>query len=489
MDGSIAMDERIKSLYIFNPNLGQKEGTEFEKILYYYPPGEEEHVQSRNIGLACALIGFTSQFSPDAPCELMQTRNAVHVFHHCEGGLHGGCDDVWMVATVLKVAPSEAAAAAEKAGKKGKQAAAAAPEGSEVHMDADVPGVRETLRLAWDTCRFFAQPTEQLLRGALGEGLTEWPSPRKPGWSPAPNEAWQLLRDRLGVFVPRYFSAMNLRRPDVLAPLQGMHFLPVDKQSYLRIQLMVNALEMRCPGIAATVFMYNGNIIYSGMDQAATRVLYTFLVDHVAGGAAGGEGAAAAAGGAAVANASADDPFSILGVGCEAVLRTVHVGEGGEAHKLLAVQEEPATLVFLLHADAELPDDFRRTLQTMLAPELQLLSATVGSKAHRNATDQEFRFVYFNRMNLAVKVSAGATARLSKEFMRHLCSMHREFNSASEVREICVKTHADHWIIGRRAGEREFFVLLDQKQFSLADANAEVERLSSAFFSNIFMGA
>ena len=46
---------------------------------------------------------------------------------------------------------------------------------------------------------------------------------------------------------------------------------------------------------------------------------------------------------------------------------------------------------------------------------------------------------------------------------------------------------ADHWIIGRRVGEREFYMLLDQRQYTLAQANNEIDRLCSTFFSNIYM--
>lgn len=41
---------------------------------------------------------------------------------------------------------------------------------------------------------------------------------------------------------------------------------------------------------------------------------------------------------------------------------------------------------------------------------------------------------------------------------------------------------------GRLGGScREFFMLLDQKQFSLAAANEEIERLCRTFFGNIFL--
>ena len=52
---------------------------------------------------------------------------------------------------------------------------------------------------------------------------------------------------------------------------------------------------------------------------------------------------------------------------------------------------------------------------------------------------------------------------------------------------LCDGAAADHWIIGRRVGEREFYMLLDQKQYTLAQANNEIDRLCSTFFSNIYM--
>ena len=41
--------------------------------------------------------------------------------------------------------------------------------------------------------------------------------------------------------MPRYLPGMHLDRPgDVLTALGAMHFKLIDKQSYLRIQLMIN---------------------------------------------------------------------------------------------------------------------------------------------------------------------------------------------------------------------------------------------------------
>ena len=49
-----------------------------------------EHIQTRNAGLAAALIGFTRQFSPEKPVDTVVTQKSVQVFHEGE-------PDIWIV--------------------------------------------------------------------------------------------------------------------------------------------------------------------------------------------------------------------------------------------------------------------------------------------------------------------------------------------------------------------------------------------------------
>ena len=59
--------------------------------------------------------------------------------------------------------------------------------------------------------------------------------------------------------------------------------------------------------------------------------------------------------------------------------------------------------------------------------------------------------------------------------------------SFSDCVAVVMFAAADHWIIGRRVGEREFYMLLDQRQYTLAQANSEIDRLCATFFNNIYM--
>jgi hypothetical protein len=54
------------------------------------------------------------------------------------------------------------------------------------------------------------------------------------------------------------------------------------------------------------------------------------------------------------------------------------------------------------------------------------------------------------------------------------------------MREVCLR-HNDGWVVGRRNGQREFFVLFDRKDASLVQVGDDVNRLCETYFSNIYL--
>lgn len=101
------------------PMLGQKEGYEHEKVLYYDPPSAPAYIQSRDAGLAAALIGFTKQFSPDRPVETVVTQKTVQVFHQAEED-----PDLWFVLSVKRPSPGSRSQDKRAKGSLGKKGGA-----------------------------------------------------------------------------------------------------------------------------------------------------------------------------------------------------------------------------------------------------------------------------------------------------------------------------------------------------------------------------
>ena len=57
----------------------------------------------------------------------------------------------------------------------------------------------------------------------------------------------------------------------------------------------------------------------------------------------------------------------------------------------------------------------------------------------------------------------------------------------SGATEICVKTASEGWVVGRMSNGRELFVISENKTSNLVEVSDEVQRISSSYFSNIFI--
>jgi hypothetical protein len=75
---------------------------------------------------------------------------------------------------------------------------------------------------------------------------------------------------------------------DILTIFEGIRFLPLDKDSYLRVQSFAASLENEIfsgsanSGISvSTMFMYMDFLIWSSLDQADTQILYEHVVKKV----------------------------------------------------------------------------------------------------------------------------------------------------------------------------------------------------------------
>lgn len=445
----------------------------------------------------------------------MVTQNTLQVFYQCEA------PDVWLVLTM------------RKGGK--PKSGVPPPVENDGASDDRVLRMQQLARMCWNTFALFHGNTKSIIARQGRQG----------------RDGWDAVRGALREFMPRYLPGIQLDRPgDVLMALGGMHFLPVDKQSYLRIQLMINALEMRFRTIVGTVFLYDGDLISSGLEMEPTRLIYAFLSAHLFGEPArrpdpAPKRSGGLLGGFGMSGDSPRDrpPDCGMDIGVTATrwnkhfgvmhaaeagkgmmpLHTVYIGgdvghvgrvphepdpepepepapqpAGGEPggaptpnsgppparYHLLVYSQPPATLVFVFeHPDGAFetvaaateaahtapkaagPDlaDFTTFIKPMLEQELMNLAQAIGSGGRRKVTGQQssgsgsggggndFRFVYFNRMNLAVKVSDGFGggrtgahdgSSLSDEFLRQLGSMHLEFSAEEGVREVCAKTGA-----------------------------------------------
>jgi hypothetical protein len=92
----------------------------------------------------------------------------------------------------------------------------------------------------------------------------------------------QELRKRLDNFMPAFISTLNFDQLDLFTTLEGIQFLPVDKNVYLRIQSFVNLTEDGFPKIFYSAFLYRDHLVWSGLEQDDMRAMYSYLTSPLA---------------------------------------------------------------------------------------------------------------------------------------------------------------------------------------------------------------
>ena len=71
-----------------------------------------------------------------------------------------------------------------------------------------------------------------------------------------------LISTCCAISVLQYFLGLKLGQADILDIFNGIHFLPLDKNTYLRIQCFINLLEANFPQITYTAFLYNDQLVW-----------------------------------------------------------------------------------------------------------------------------------------------------------------------------------------------------------------------------------
>ncbi len=74
---------------------------------------------------------------------------------------------------------------------------------------------------------------------------------------------------------------MNVQNCDILNTFNGIHFMSLDRNIYLKIQCLLNLLEEKVPLVNKTVVMHVDQVIWSGLEQNDIASIYGYLKDIV----------------------------------------------------------------------------------------------------------------------------------------------------------------------------------------------------------------
>ncbi|XP_027056705.1 vacuolar fusion protein CCZ1 homolog isoform X2 [Pocillopora damicornis] len=444
---SMKTSPSLVNFFIYNSTFGPKEGMEKEKIILYIPTGEELDKKIKNIGLCEALVKFTETFSPEKPCNSLHTQKTRQVFFEAE-------PEFWMIMTV-------SIPFSEKMTKDGKMFV-------EYH-DEDV--------------------LDSVLDGVL-----------KQAYKMFKTYNIEALCKRLEHFYTSYLQTLNFSQFNLLDVFSGINFLPLDKNTFLRIQSFINVIEHTFSQVRYTSFLYSEKLVWSGLEQEDMRILYKYLVTSLFPSTIDLESMEnPRSQGYVIVQPKPHHGRFITGpteLDDVPIPRTppkIFVNTDSEQEELILVVYKALEATICLMISGSYPTlDFFRKIDNFIGPQLTTLANIIGEQSAKKqqSSDQQYRYLYFNHMNLAQKSSVHSKKSslpcVAPEIMRLMGDISADFASFQEDGETFVKTMSDCWIVGRKSDQRELFVILNQKSANLIEIDEEVKRLGITQFNNIF---
>uniref|UniRef100_A0A4W3HB16 CCZ1 homolog, vacuolar protein trafficking and biogenesis associated n=1 Tax=Callorhinchus milii TaxID=7868 RepID=A0A4W3HB16_CALMI len=436
----------LQNFFIYNPKLGPREGEEEKKILFYHPTEVEKNEKIRNVGLCEAIVQFTRTFCPTKPAKSLHTQKNRQFFHEPE-------ESFWMVMVVSN------------------------PIIERVNKDGSTVVEYQEDELLVSLCLLFNGTFARSME--LG-GV-------------------ELLIQKLEKFFFRYLQTLHLQSRDLLDVFGGISFFPLDKMTYLKIQSFVNRMEENLSLVKYTAFLYNDQLIWSGLEQDDMRILYKYLTTSLfprhmepeligrdSPGRGGMTGNLHHYGRFLTGPSNINDP--------EIPIRFprifVNTKDKYEELHLIVYKAMSAAVCFMIDASVEMTREFCQKLDSLVGPQLTLLASDICEQFNTNKRlsgpekEPHFKFIYFNHMNLAEKTTIHMRKTASMcltsvhpDLMKILGDINSDFSRADEDEEIIVKAMTDYWVVGKRSDQRELYVILNQKNANLIEVNEEVKKL------------
>ncbi|PIK49179.1 putative vacuolar fusion protein CCZ1-like [Apostichopus japonicus] len=304
------------------------------------------------------------------------------------------------------------------------------------------------------------------------------------------------LKSRLNHFFSQYLETLRLNQSDILDIQNGIQFLPLDKNTYLRIQCFINLIEASFTQIKYTAFLYNDQLVWSGLEQDDMRTLYKYLTTSLFPTLLDTEESAAKGPqGSAHFGKFVKGPKNFGDVNASIQLPNIYIHSESKTDVLhLVVYRALSATVCLMVDGSALPSrDWFRKIDQFLGPQLSRLASDIAEQyANRKVSggSQDYKFVYFNHMNLAQKTTVHskktASLTISPEILRLIADINADFSKSEEDGEAFMRSLTDWWVVGKKSDQREFYVAINQKNWNLIEVNEEMKKMCASHFTNIF---
>lgn len=435
----------LRSFFIYNSSFGPKEGEEEKKILFYHPQETDIDSKVKDVGLCEAIVKFSSTFTNDDSVQAMHTQKTCQLYYQPEQGY-------WM--TMILNVPFE-----RKTRETGDYNEY---HGDEIHDTVYQAVLRQSYRLF----RLFHGTYESNLKPA--EDL----------------DSVANLIGKLEQFYCKYILHLKLKDCDVLDAFGSVQYLPLNQLLFLRVQNFINMIEATFDPIKQCIFLYDDQIIWSGINPHDLYTIYEYL----------------------------NGPMFQVTSGHEHS-RKIYVQENGhdKTYNFMVCRKVQNITLCLFLEDMENEQALYHELNAVINPQLTSISSDItqhlaqqpspdGSSGKDDSAAASPKFVFFNELNLhhrgTIKLGhhkrTGGGTQLPDDVMNLIVDLlddsrrHWEDGSVlNATEETVLKTHDDYWIVKRSCNSRHLFIVLN-KSSTLIDVSEETKRVLDQNMKGVF---
>jgi hypothetical protein len=436
----------ISSLFVFNPTLKPvtEHPTEDDykscKLIYYHPETAPLFEQQTHVGLAEGMCMFVQQFS-EHPLESIHTEKHTHILYECE-------KNIWLC-IVLN------------------------------HQDAGQDSFirQQDLETHPHVLRSIAEGFYKnfvLFHGPLA-GF------RYP-------EEFGMLRRILADY-SRLFDVEQSRKTDLF---EGFYYCPLDRKSYMNVMYGLSQISFGFPDVLHTMLIYDGNIVNTSMPQAGSLIIYSYLsrdknwrrlVDLKR-----DLSPQDCAYGRITEYPKKGFLYGKTSSGLH--IPTIYLPDV-EPSKLIVWVQDALQLVLIVRnkdlTEEEL-ESYRKTLAE-LSPDI---IKTISAQFQRTGPSEDsFKFLYFNSMNLAIKQSTKLNP-IDDQLYRLLVTISAQMKDSTQKYDALVKTIIrthNAWVMAVKVlDSREIYFVLPPSTAPVNKIEEEVVKFANGYFHNIFTG-
>lgn len=455
----------LLNFFVFNSSFCDREDDEYKKICCYYPEDTDLNSKIQCVGLCEALIKFTETFG-SSTCEALHTQKTKQIFLEPEPGF-------WMVMT-LNIPYHQK------------------PRDGQIYTEYYADEIQDHVyqSLLLKCYRMFT-----LMNGTFQNFLCNQ------------TDGITLLKSTLSNFFDSYLSNLKSSDADLLDIFQGIHFLPLERYSFLKILCFINQIEEKFSSIKYSIFLYNDQLVWSGLEPEDMQVLYQHLsselipsfIDSELKGGVYSPSRVSPMGSGMHFGRFMTGPKNDKDVSGLSTTPRIFLNSGKMSCHLIAYRALNATYCLVLDESTTLDLEFFKNLDAEIGPQLSSLASEIGEQylktiAQINSEQQaKFMYMYFNHMNLAEKTTMHSDMKrngnslIPSDIMKLFADIYSDLSKMKDFGEIMGKTLSDCWIVGKMSDERELYVVLQQKNANIVDVNDELKKLSMSHFQSIFI--